>query len=89
MSLDELRERLNVIDEQMLVLLSQRAKVILQVAEFKRYNSLPLHVPEREAAIMARLRALNPGPLSGEVIERIYRVLIGEMRHFEGEHSVH
>jgi chorismate mutase/prephenate dehydratase len=68
-------------------LLSQRAQVILEVADFKRRHHLPIHVPEREAAIMARVRAMNPGPLSGDTLERIYHTLIEEMRNFEYEQS--
>jgi chorismate mutase len=85
--LDELRKHLDVIDEQLMTLLSQRARVILEVADFKRQHHLPVHIPEREAAIIARLRAMNPGPLSGDTLERIYRVLIEEMRKFEFEQS--
>ncbi len=86
MNLDELREQLDVIDSQVVSLLSQRAAIILQVAELKKHHDLPVHVPEREAAIMARLRTLNPGPLHGDVLVRIYRAIIDEMRKFEDEH---
>lgn len=89
MSLDELRKCLDAIDEQMMALLSQRAHVVLQVADFKRQHHIPVHIPEREAAIIARLRTTNPGPLSGEAIERIYRILIEEMRQFESAHVAH
>lgn len=87
-NLDELRQRLDVIDERLVTLLSQRARVIRQVADFKWQHNLPVYIPEREAAIIARLRATNPGPLSGDAIERIYRVLMEEMRNFEHEHIV-
>jgi chorismate mutase/prephenate dehydratase len=86
MSLDEFRAYLDTIDTQLMTLLSQRAQVVLQVADYKRQHNLPVYVPEREEAIVARLRALNPGPLSGEAVARIYQVLIEEMRKFEGEH---
>jgi len=89
MSLDELRSQLDTIDNQMMTLLSQRAALIIQVAELKKHHDIPVHVPERENAIVARLRSLNPGPLKGEAIERIYRTIIDEMRKFEDEHIVH
>lgn len=83
MGLHELRERLDAIDAQVIALLAERAQVVAQVAEHKRAHDLPVHMPEREAAIIARLRALNPGPLRDEAIERIYRTVIEEMRQFE------
>jgi chorismate mutase/prephenate dehydratase len=89
MGLNELRQRLDAIDAQVIALLSERAQVVLTVAEFKRQHRLPVYVPERENAIVERLRAMNPGPLHGDAVERIYRLIIEEMRKFEHEHSVH
>jgi len=87
MGLDALRDRLDIIDEQILSLLSERAKVIMQVADFKRHHNIPIYVPEREVAIIERLCTANPGPLPGNTIERIYRNILEEMRKFESEHS--
>lgn len=86
MGIDELRARLDGIDNQMLDLLSKRAQVILQVADFKQKHKIPAYVPARETAIFERLRTTNPGPLSGDAIERIYRTVIEEMRKFEEQH---
>jgi chorismate mutase/prephenate dehydratase len=86
--LDEFRKRLDAIDEQIVDLLSERAQVIMKVASVKRQNNIPVYVPEREASIIARLRAMNPGPLSGDTIERVYRTIIEEMREFERQHTV-
>lgn len=83
--LDELRERLDIIDEQMLSLLLERAKVVQKVADFKRHHNIPVYVPEREASIIDRLRAINPGPLSGDAVEHIYRTIVEEMRQFESK----
>ena len=86
MGMDELRARLDGIDNQILALLSKRAQIILQVADFKQQHNIPAHIPARETAIFERLRTTNPGPLSGEAIERIYRIVIEEMRKFEEQH---
>jgi chorismate mutase/prephenate dehydratase len=87
MGLDALRDRLDIIDERILSLLSERAKVIVQVADFKRHHNIPIYVPDREVSIIERLRTANPGPLPGDTIERIYRNILEEMRKFESEHS--
>lgn len=83
MSLDDLRQALDRIDNEVMALLVQRANVILQVADFKKRYGGPVHDPAREDAIIARLSDLNPGPLSAESVERIYRKIIEEMRNFE------
>ena len=89
MGLDILREQLDIIDEQILSLLSERAKVIMKVASFKRHHDIPIYIPEREASIIERLRTINPGPLPGDAIERIYRAVVEEMRKFEKESLEH
>ena len=89
MGLDELRERLDIIDEQIMSLLSERAKVVMKVADFKRHHNIPIYVPEREASLIERLRTINPGPLPGEAIDRIYRTVVEEMRKFESEGLAH
>lgn len=86
MGIEELRTRLDTLDNQMLDLLAKRAQVILQVADFKQQHNMPAHIPARESAIFERLRTTNPGPLSGDAIERIYRTVIEEMRKFEEQH---
>jgi chorismate mutase/prephenate dehydratase len=89
MELDALRDRLDSIDERILSLLSERAKVVMQVADFKQRHNIPIYVPEREVSIIERLRTANPGPLPDDTIERIYRTVLEEMRKFEGAHSSH
>jgi chorismate mutase-like protein len=86
--LDKLRERLDAIDTQIITLLAERAQVVSTVAEVKRQHNIPVYIPEREAAIVTRLRAMNPGPLSGEAIERIYHAILDEMRNVERQHVV-
>jgi outer membrane lipoprotein-sorting protein len=44
MSLDELRSQLDTIDDQMMTLLSQRAALIIQVAELKKHHDIPVHL---------------------------------------------
>lgn len=85
MSLDELRLQLDTIDTEIMGLLSKRAELIVQVAELKRHENIPVHIPERETAITHRLRLENNGPLKGDAIEHIFRTIIDEMRKFEEE----
>jgi chorismate mutase-like protein len=88
MELDELRERLDAIDAQVVMLLSERAGIVDQVAVVKQQHNMPIYVPAREASIIQRLRTINTGPLSDDAIERIYRTIIEEMRKFESERSL-
>jgi chorismate mutase/prephenate dehydratase len=88
MELEELRQRLDTIDEQVVALLSERARIVDQVVAVKHQHNIPIYIPAREASIIQRLRTINTGPLSSDAVERIYRTIIEEMRKFESERSL-
>ena len=79
-ALADVRERIDAIDRQLRALLNQRAACAQEVAQIKaQVNSSepPVYYrPEREAQIIARLRAENEGPLPDAVIERLFREII-------------
>jgi len=83
MSLDDLRQSLDRIDDEVMALLTQRAHLIRQVSDFKKQHGGPVYDPAREDAIVARLSSLNPGPLPTAGLERIYRTILEEMRNLE------
>ena len=86
MDIEQLRPRIDAIDDQVLDLLAQRAGAALEVGDYKRRRGLPVHDPERENSIVNRVQTRNQGPLSSEAIERIYRTIIEEMRKLEESH---
>lgn len=58
MSIDELRGRIDLIDDQILDLLDRRAHAAREVAEAKRIAGLPAHDPERERTLLARVETV-------------------------------
>ena len=78
--LRQLRTRIDDIDRRLRVLLNERASCAEAVARGKARSSAgetPVYYrPEREAEILARLRAENEGPLSDDQIERLFREII-------------
>lgn len=79
--LKSLRERIDSIDDTLLKLVSERASIAKQVGRAK--NGEKIYRPEREAQIIRRLRESNPGPLSGDTIERLIREIISACRALE------
>lgn len=73
MSLDDLRRRIDAIDDQILTLLDQRADVVAGVAREKQARSLPLHDPEREREVLDRLAKKGGGRFPREAIVAVYR----------------
>ena len=74
--LENLRQRIDTLDQQLVALLSERAKVVVDVGEFKRGSDTPIYAPHREREVLDRALAHNNGPLSNRTIEAIYRELM-------------
>ncbi|HET9463361.1 MAG TPA: chorismate mutase, partial [Thiobacillus sp.] len=79
--LKALRARIDGIDDALLQLVSERAGIAQQVGRAK--NGEKIYRPEREAMIVRRLREANPGPLSGDTIERLIREIMSACRAVE------
>ncbi len=71
-----LRNDIDVIDRQILSLLSKRGRQVVKIGKIKQALQSAFHVPEREEKIFASLRALNLGPYSNEAIEIIFREIL-------------
>jgi chorismate mutase / prephenate dehydratase len=83
MNLDDWRSRINDLDDQILTLLNQRAEAALKIGDLKRRHDLPYYVPEREAEIVTRLSAANPGPLPAETVRAVWREILSGCRAVE------
>lgn len=55
MTLEEAREALNRIDDQLAALFYERMAVIDEIARCKAQTGMPVHHPDREAAVINRL----------------------------------
>ena len=77
MGLDELRQQIDVFDEQIVALLNRRAEVVVKVGRLKNSTGIePIYAPDREKAVLDRVEAANQGPLSNESLRAIYRELM-------------
>ncbi len=55
MELEDLRRRIDALDDRLLELLEERARVVAEAFTEKRSRGLPLHDPRREQQVLARL----------------------------------
>src|SRR5881227_2756846 len=74
--LDALRAKIDSIDAQIVELLNERAKVVVEVGKIKQQNNSPIYAPEREKAVLEKVRGLNRGPLPDRCLEAVYRELM-------------
>jgi chorismate mutase/prephenate dehydratase len=80
------RDRIDVIDEQLLKLVNERASHAREIGALKGEG--PIYRPEREAQVLRRLLEKNGGPLSDEAITAIFRSVMSNCRALEKELSV-
>jgi chorismate mutase/prephenate dehydratase len=74
--LKDLRQQIDSLDDHILDLLNQRAKVVVAVGKAKDDNQGVYYVPSREKAIFERLIAQNDGPFPNEGVRRVFREII-------------
>ncbi len=82
-NIDDIRQRIDSIDDELLRLFNERAKLATQIGQMKKTLGLPIYIPSREEEILTRVQRENPGPLSPEAIARLYQQLIDESRKLE------
>ncbi|WP_372880319.1 bifunctional chorismate mutase/prephenate dehydrogenase [Psychromonas sp.] len=57
MPLSKLRDQIDAVDQKIIDLLAERLRLVGEVGEVKAKHGLPIYVPEREAAMLAKRRA--------------------------------
>jgi chorismate mutase/prephenate dehydratase len=82
-NLKHLREQIDVIDNQILELLNQRAKVVLAVGRAKHGGDKSFYVPSREKQIYERLIAANAGPFPNDAVRKVFREIISASLNME------
>ena len=86
LSIEELRGRIDVIDEQLVRLLNVRVACAVEVGRLKHEAGLPIYQPDRESQVLGRVResaTTLAGPLTAEAVVRIFERVIDEARRAE------
>ena len=81
--LEDLRKRIDLLDESLVRLLNARAACALEIGRIKREAGLPIYQPEREAEVLRNVQGFNNGPLDQPAIKRLFERIIDEARHLE------
>jgi len=76
MSLEELRNRIDELDHQLVKLLNERARVVVDIGKFKNKTAKPVYAPDREKDVLARIIETNEGPLPDKCLVAIWRELM-------------
>ena len=81
--LEELRRRIDMLDEHIVRLLNARAACAIEIGRLKKALNMPIYQPEREKGVLEHVRQLTTGPLDDEAIKRLFERIIDEARHLE------
>jgi len=83
-----LRNQIDALDQQLLELLNQRARVAEQVGEIKKREGSPFFRPDRVAQVLKKIQDLNPGPLHGQHVAAIWREIMSACLALEAPQRV-
>jgi chorismate mutase len=86
LDLDALRKAIDDVDGQLLELIAERVRLVLQVGDYKRERGIPIYDPERERLVLERLTSRAPAPLKADTVRRVFERLIDESRRLEQRH---
>ena len=83
-TLDDLRTDIDRIDEVLVRLLNERARVACEVGRLKKEQGVEVYQPEREKQVLAHVRSVAvEGPLGPDAIGRLFERIIDEARRLE------
>lgn len=83
MDLQDLRNRIDTLDDQMLAILNERMELVHEVGELKRSSNSIIYRPEREKQILDRLEKRNQGLLTRQAIDAIFFEIFAVSRNLE------
>ena len=81
--LDDLRRRIDLLDESLVKLLNARAACALEIGRLKREIGMPVYQPARETEVLQNVEKANLGPLDHPAMKRLFERIIDEARHLE------
>ena len=88
MTIDQLRQRIDELDERLVELLNERASCALRIGEIKQTLGLEIYQPDRESQVLGHVRDHGrtiKGPLGPDALTRLFERIIDEARRLERE----
>ena len=84
LSIDELRDRIDVIDNQLVRLLNVRVACAVEIGKLKHELAMPVYQPDREKDVLRHVKDVAcEGPLGPDAIGRLFERIIDEARRLE------
>lgn len=82
--IDLLREKIDAIDQQLMVMINQRAKLAIEIGQIKKLQQESIvYRPEREVQILRKIMKHNPGPIDDNDMAQIFQTVISITRSLQ------
>jgi len=81
--IEELRERVDAVDRELVRILNERARIVQELSAYKLEAGVPLFDPKREEAVLRRIADLNEGPIYDSSMRDIFELVMHRIRDIE------
>ena len=80
---NELRERVDEVDRELVRALNERARIVQEIVALKVETGAPVYDPRREEEILRRVVDLNEGPIYDASMRDIFELILHRIRDLE------
>ena len=81
--MDKLRNRIDELDAELLELLNERAKCVMEIGAIKQKEQTEVVVPQREKELLDRLTLLNEGPMTERMVQHLFQEIIDTLKDLQ------
>ncbi len=79
----ELRERVDEVDKDLVRALNERARIVQEIVAMKAEAGAPIYDPKREEEILRRVVEYNEGPIYDTSMREIFELILHRIRDLE------
>ena len=83
LNLNEIRENINNIDKELVILLEKRFNLVLKVGQFKTVNNFPILDEKREKIVIEKCKEQLHNQRYASYIEEIYTQIMDTCKHIQ------
>ena len=81
--MDKLRNRIDELDAELLELLNERAKCVMEIGAIKQKEQTDVVVHHREKELLERLTSLNDGPMTKRMVNHLFQEIIDTLKDLQ------
>lgn len=87
-TLEELRSKIDSLDEKLVTLFDQRAKLVFEVGKWKKKNNYEIFDQGREKKILNKVVSISRENISDDEVRNLFCRIIEYFRHIESAHNL-